>query len=150
MDAVRITKEFTFEMAHALEGYDGACSQIHGHSYRLWVTLLGRPIGDPHDPKFGMVMDFGELKSLIGRVIVSQYDHALIVRGTPENKSQTEILTRQFRGVRVVDFQPTCENMVIRFAGLIRAELPPNVTLCSLRLHETATSFAEWFASDNE
>lgn len=150
MDKVRITKEFSFEMAHALEGYDGACSQIHGHSYRLRVTLCGRPNSDPRDPKFGMVMDFGELKALVRRLIVSQYDHALAVRRTDGNSEQTETLARQFQGVRVVDFQPTCENMAIRFAGLIRAELPQNVTLCALRLYETATSYAEWIAADNE
>ena len=38
---IRITKEFKFEMAHALHGYDGLCKNIHGHSYRLWVTIRG-------------------------------------------------------------------------------------------------------------
>ena len=149
MSIIRITREFSFEMAHALEGYDGACSQIHGHSYRLFVTVQGQPNTDPDNPKFGMVMDFGVLKELVGRTIISKYDHALIVRGTAEHIAQTDALARQFRGVQVVDFQPTCENLVARFAATIRAELPPSVTLWSVRLHETATSFAEWFAGDN-
>ena len=38
---IRITKEFKFEMAHALHGYDGLCKNIHGHSYKLWVTIRG-------------------------------------------------------------------------------------------------------------
>ncbi len=64
MSKIRITKEFHFEMAHTLLGYDGPCRNIHGHSYELKVTLLGVPIDDPKNPKLGMVMDFGDLKKL--------------------------------------------------------------------------------------
>jgi len=59
---IRITKEFKFEMAHALKGYDGPCKNIHGHSYELMVTILGYPVVDESSPKLGMVMDFGDLK----------------------------------------------------------------------------------------
>ena len=62
MATIRLTKEFSFEAAHALEGYDGACREIHGHSYRLFVTVKGEPSTDEYDPKQGMVMDFGLLK----------------------------------------------------------------------------------------
>jgi 6-pyruvoyltetrahydropterin/6-carboxytetrahydropterin synthase len=48
-----------------------------------------------------------------------------------------------------VDYQPTSENMVVDFANKIRARLPKEIALHSLRLQETETSFAEWFASDN-
>ena len=50
----------------------------------------------------------------------------------------------------MVDYQPTCENMLADFARRIAARLPEGVALHSLKLHETATSFAEWFAGDNE
>ena len=42
MAVIRLTKEFSFEMAHTLDGYDGPCREIHGHSYRLFVTVKGR------------------------------------------------------------------------------------------------------------
>lgn len=58
MSRIRVTKEFSFEMAHMLEGYDGPCSEIHGHSYRLFVTVAGTPCSDPQNPKYGMVIDF--------------------------------------------------------------------------------------------
>ena len=61
---IRLTKEFTFEAAHALEGYDGLCREIHGHSYRLFVTVKGTPCADESNPKFGMVMDFGAKNGL--------------------------------------------------------------------------------------
>jgi 6-pyruvoyltetrahydropterin/6-carboxytetrahydropterin synthase len=148
MSVIRLTKEFSFEMSHALEGYDGLCSQIHGHSYRMFVTVTGEPLDDPADPKYGMVMDFGELKKIVNRLIVDKYDHALVVRRTAGNAALIDTLAKNFSRVIVSDYQPTCENMIADFAALIAAELPSRVRLHSMRLHETATSFAEWFAVD--
>ena len=51
MSVIRLTKEFTFEAAHMLEGYDGLCREIHGHSYRLFVTVKGKPEVDVESPK---------------------------------------------------------------------------------------------------
>ena len=148
MTKIRLTKEFSFEMSHALEGYDGACKQIHGHSYRLFVTVTGSPIDDPGNPKYGMVMDFGDLKRIVKQTIVDRYDHAFVIRRTDANAVLIEAMRVHFGKVEAVDYQPTCENMISRFADVIRTELPAGITLHSLRLHETATSFAEWFASD--
>ena len=67
---IRITKEFKFEMAHALMGYDGLCRNIHGHSYGLNVTVAGYPIDEEGHPKLGMVMDFGDLKKIVRKAIV--------------------------------------------------------------------------------
>ena len=61
----RITKEFRFETGHALYGYDGLCKNVHGHSYKLSVCLVGTPISDPNNVKFGMLIDFSELKKII-------------------------------------------------------------------------------------
>ena len=65
MATIRVTKSFTFEMAHALWNYDGPCRNIHGHSYELLVTISGHPITDENSPKLGMVMDFGDLKKIV-------------------------------------------------------------------------------------
>lgn len=150
MAKIRLTKEFGFEMAHTLEGYDGACREIHGHSYKLFVTVKGEPITDTENPKFGMVMDFGELKRIVGSLIVDRYDHALVIRETETNGALIETLREHYSKVEVVDYQPTCENMVARFAAVVEGELPRNVELFSIKLHETATSFAEWYRSDNQ
>lgn len=149
MNRIRLTKEFAFEMAHTLTGYDGACSEIHGHSYRLFVTVIGEPGTDLRSPKYGMVMDFGVLKRIVNEEIVNRFDHSLVLREAPENTELVGVLKRYFGNVHAVDYQPTCENMVIRFAEAIRRRLPDGIDLHSLRLHETATSFAEWFAQDN-
>ncbi len=149
MAVIRVTKEFSFEMAHALEGHDGACRQIHGHSYRLWVTVRGEPLrGD--SPKQGMVVDFGELKRIVQREIVGRYDHAFVVRRTPENAELAEALSARYDNVVAVDWQPTSENLVTHFVETIRPMLPAGVALCSVRLSETATSYAEWLAEDNK
>jgi 6-pyruvoyltetrahydropterin/6-carboxytetrahydropterin synthase len=140
---IQVTKEFSFEMAHALEGHDGACSRIHGHSYRLWVTVTGEPSTDSASPKQGMVVDFGDLKRIVGEEIVDRFDHALVVRRTAENSALVDAMAAHYEGVRVVDWQPTSENLVGHFAELLRPALPKGVTLRAIRLSETATSYAE-------
>ncbi len=146
---LRLTREFSFEMAHALEGYDGACSQVHGHSYRLFVTVRGVPLDDPSSPKDGMLMDFGVLKQVVSRHVVDRYDHTLLIRASEGNASVIAALQGRFERVEAVGFQPTCENLVARIAATLRRELPAGVELFSVRLHETANSYAEWFSSDN-
>ena len=148
MSVIRLTKEFTFEAAHSLEGYDGACREIHGHSYRLFVTIKGEPSTDPMNPKQGMVMDFGVLKKIVNEEIISQLDHALVLRSTAD-EGLRRVLAEQFDNVVTVEYQPTCENMLDDFAHRLMKRLPEGVTLHSLRLHETASSYAEWYAEDN-
>ena len=79
MNTIRITKEFKFEMAHALLDHDGPCKNIHGHSYQLSVTLKGNPIENSSNPKEGMVVDFSDLKKLVNEEIVNPFDHALML-----------------------------------------------------------------------
>lgn len=148
MAVVRVTKEFSFEMAHALEGHDGACRRIHGHSYRLWVTVKGEPSESPL-PKRGMVVDFGDLKRIVKEEIISGYDHALVVRRTDGDAGVIDAMAAHYGNVIETDWQPTSENLVVHFVEAIRRKLPAGVELCSVRLSETATSWAEWMSADN-
>lgn len=132
-------------MAHALLGYDGPCKHIHGHSYKLDVTILGEPISEKDSVKLGMVMDFGDLKDIVRKAIVIPFDHSLVLNRDARIEHDTEMFGR----VIFVDYQPTSENMVADFADKLNALLPPAIKLHSLRLYETATSYAEWFATDN-
>ena len=66
-NTIRISKEFRFETGHALFGYDGLCKNVHGHSYKLTVTLIGKPIIESNNVKFGMIMDFSDLKKIINK-----------------------------------------------------------------------------------
>ncbi len=150
MAVIRLTKEFSFEAAHALDGYDGPCREIHGHSYKLFVTVKGRPSTAEGDPKCGMVMDFGVLKRIVGDEIVERLDHAFVLRRGERSAEIVRALGGRFENIVLVDYQPTCENMLQDFARRIAARLPEGVALQALRLHETATSYAEWLAEDNE
>lgn len=150
MSKIRITKQFSFETGHALYGYDGKCKNVHGHSYRLDVTVIGKPISDNTNVKYGMVIDFGDLKKIVKEEIVDVFDHATVFnKNTPHVELAKELENRD-HNVLLVNYQPTSEMMVIDFAEKIKKRLPKNIKLFSLKLQETATSFAEWFASDNE
>ncbi len=150
MAVIRLTKEFSFEAAHALNGYDGPCREIHGHSYRLFVTVRGVPSVSSEDPKNGMVIDFGVLKKIVNEEIVSRFDHALVLEKSAEDCALRQLLGTRFGNVVELAYRPTCENMLADFADRIRRRLPAGVVLHALRLHETASSYAEWFAEDNE
>ena len=126
MPTLSITKIFTFEAAHALLGYDGLCANIHGHSYRLEVTVCspaldsvepGRYIeSDKADPKNGMLFDFSELKKCVNH---------------------------RYQKVFCVPFQPTSENLLLDFAQRLQAVLPEKIRLKRMRLYETATSYTD-------
>ena len=149
MSTIRITKQFNFETGHALYGYDGKCKNVHGHSYKLSVTVIGKPIPDSSEVKYGMVIDFSDLKKIVKEEVVDVFDHATVFnQNTPHIELARELKKRDHH-VILVDYQPTSEMMVIDFASKIKKRLPENIQLFSLRLQETETSFAEWFASDN-
>lgn len=142
---IYITKIFHYEAAHVLLGYDGACSNIHGHSYELQVTVKGEPANDASNPKNGMVIDFGDLKKIVNDSIISEFDHAFVMNA---NMSQDfiEDVRKRFEKVIIVSYQPTSEMMLEDFAKRIMYKLPPGVELHRLMLRETNSSFAEWFA----
>lgn len=146
MKTIRITKQFKMEMAHALYGYDGLCKNIHGHSYRLWVTLRG-PVLEKHGhEKDGMVLDFGLLKRLVKPHIIDKYDHSFVLNA---NSSHANIDLSAFEKVYLLPYQPTSENLVNDFVSIIKNQLPDNIELYKVVLSETANSFAEWCLDDN-
>lgn len=149
MGTIRITKQFTFETGHALYGYDGKCRNVHGHSYKLSVTVIGTPITDTSHTKLGMVIDFGDLKKIVKEEIVDPFDHATVFnKNTPHIELAKELMDRAHK-VILADYQPTSENMVIDFAEKIQLRLPKTIQLHSLKLRETETAYAEWHAADN-
>lgn len=149
MSTIRITKQFSFETGHALYGYDGKCRNVHGHSYKLQVTVIGKPITDTTNVKYGMVIDFSDLKKMVKSEIVDVFDHATVFnKNTPHVELAKELQDRG-HNVLLVEYQPTSEMMVIDFSEKIKRNLPSHIQLHSLKLQETDSSYAEWFASDN-
>ena len=123
MKLALITKIFRFEAAHHLPGHRGKCARLHGHSYRLEVTLRG-PIKDvPGQSDHGMVMDFGDLSGIVRSSIIERLDHVLL-------NEATGIYT-------------TAENLVHWiWDELVAAGLPEGL-LYRIRLWETETGCAE-------
>jgi 6-pyruvoyltetrahydropterin/6-carboxytetrahydropterin synthase len=145
MNTIRLTRRFDFEAAHSLTGYDGACKYIHGHSYVLYVSVMGVPSKDKSDPKQGMVMDFGILKQIVKENITDRFDHCLMLRN---DSPLSHEIKKEYKRVELFDFQPTCENILLYFVEILRSKLPDTVSLHSLKLSETNSSFAEWYLSD--
>ena len=132
MGNIRITKLFSFETGHALYGYDGKCKNVHGHSYKLSVTVFGRPISDNTNVKFGMVIDFTDLKKIVKEEIVEVFDHATVFNKNTPHVELAKELSDRGHNVLLVDYQPTSEMMVIDFAKKIQKRLPENIQLNSL------------------
>jgi 6-pyruvoyltetrahydropterin/6-carboxytetrahydropterin synthase len=149
MSNIRITKQFSFETGHALYGYDGKCKNVHGHSYKLSVTVIGKPIANNTNVKYGMVIDFSDLKKIVKTEIVDVFDHATVFNKNTPHVELAKELENRGHNILLVDYQPTSEMMVIDFSEKIKKHLPKNIKLHSLKLQETETSFAEWYASDN-
>ena len=150
---LRLTKQFTFEMAHALPLYEGKCHNIHGHSYKLFVTVEGDALdnlsaegnmGEGKLPDSGMVMDFSQIKRIVEQCIVARFDHALVL---PDSDAAANAPCDSLGGYPAklirVGFQPTTENLLLYFASLLKGELPEHTRLYSLKLYETETSCAE-------
>lgn len=144
---IRVTKSFTFDMAHALEGYDGLCKNIHGHTYTLYVTLRGDLIIDKNRSDHGMVIDFSHIKRLIREKVLDHFDHSLVLNQSSELKARIDGMLIYER-VHFVNFQPSCENLLLDIKNRIEKSLPTTVELVKLRLDETPTSYAEWLVED--
>ena len=136
-------------MAHALYGHDGPCKNIHGHTYHLAVTLIGKAIQENNHPKDGMVVDFSDLKKMIHEAVIMHLDHALVLNDNAPHKG-LEILHQQYDKIMLVPFQPSCENLIVEIKNrLLLAFKGQTFHLHSIRLDETPTSYAEWFSHDN-
>lgn len=137
---MKITKIFTFDSSHMLDGHDGKCRNLHGHTYRLEVTVSAEPVcGGAKD---GMVMDFADLKHTVKRTVIEPFDHAFIYHGANERESRIAALLEgwEMKTLRL-GVRTTAENMAAYiYACLKDAGLP----VCSVKLWETPTSCAEY------
>lgn len=147
MESIRVTKSFQFSMAHALDGYDGLCKYIHGHTYALEVTFLGKIKNEFGHPKNGFVIDFKDLSSFVKKFILDVFDHSLVLQQESKLLQNIKDVTENQR-VHLTPFQPTCENLLLHFVKTLKDQNTMGVELVRMRLDETPTSFAEWFIED--
>lgn len=119
-----LTKEFRFEAAHHLLGYDGACANVHGHSYKLHVTVGGDISELSSDSASDcMVMDFKDLKFLVDEKVIKKFDH---------------------QDLNVFFKNPTAEVIANHIYWVVRNALPAKIKIVHIKLWETETSFVEF------
>jgi 6-pyruvoyltetrahydropterin/6-carboxytetrahydropterin synthase len=138
-----VTKVFETHTAHRLMNHPGKCKNLHGHTYRWEVTVrfgVGNIGGD------GMVVDFGDVKRVIGKILDDHFDHALVLHQDDPlgdaMRNEDETLC-----VLLMDVHPTAENFakyVFHYGNIrLRADVSDRLSIVSVRCWETPTSFAE-------
>lgn len=138
---IQVTKIFRFEMAHAINGYEGACKNIHGHTYVLHVTITRNNDEDTFIPPPGFVFDFKELKRIVKDSVIKKLDHSLVL--------STDYLAVNpafsvAENIQIWEVEPSAENILIHIKKWIEVILPSEVLLENLKLYETTDSYAEW------
>ncbi len=134
----RITKIFTFDAAHKLRYHDDKCSNLHGHTYKLEVTLEGTPqTVDSNNPESGMIVDFGRLKEIVNDEVLYNLDHSNLDHTL--DYSTAELMAEWIFAV--------ISTAVTRLESkAVQADMfldPPRPRLYRIRLWETPTSYAE-------
>lgn len=140
---MKITRHEEFEVAHVLPDYPGACGNLHGHTYKIEVTVEG----PQHEDNYGMVLDFNILKEVIKKVVP---DHRFVynnIRTSPLEKDILKVLNNY--GCKSVGypFCTTAENMSKYFSEAIEQILIKDynitdVQVVEVKLWETTNSFA--------
>lgn len=159
-----VTKIFDFACAHNLTYHEGKCKFIHGHNYKICITVKPSTSFEEknhynHDhnvTEFGMVVDFSKLKKIVNEKIIDVYDHSFMVWDNPEDstaftqklKSLINTVTKkevEEANIQIVNFRPTAENMCIHFYELLEDPLLKecNLKIARIRIFETDTSYAE-------
>ena len=134
-----VTKTVKFDAAHVLTNHQGLCKNLHGHTYRVDVSVA-QAEGDMRD----MVIDFKDLKRIAEEVVCSRFDHAFIYSTESEGEREIAAVVERY-GMRTVaiPFRSTAENL----ARWIFDELKGRIRgLVSVRVYETADSCAEYSA----
>jgi len=136
-----LTKIFHFEMAHAIHGYNGACRNIHGHSYELHVKVTAGNGTSGFIPSPGFIVDFKELKCWVNDAVINEFDHKLVLSDAYLAKNPAIELQENLVKWKV---EPTAENLLIYIAQMLGEQFPCNIKLVNLKLFETKDSYAEW------
>ena len=143
-----VTKAFKFEMAHYLPNHDKNCKFIHGHSYKLEITISGRQDKkDPNSSSYQMLIDFGKLKEIVDRSIINVFDHSLTIYKDQLDEELEIVLKKHFgERLNIVDYRPTAESMCIDFYSRIKHDIDQfdNIHIKRIRLYETNTSYADF------
>jgi len=133
---VTATKTVKFDAAHVLTNHEGLCKNLHGHTYRVDVSVA-QAEGDASD----MVIDFKDLKRIATEVICERFDHAFIYNTESEGEREiAAVVQRHGMRTAAIPFRSTAENLARLFYGDLKARIPG---LSAVKVWETADSSAE-------
>ena len=134
---ITVTKTVKFDAAHVLTNHQGLCKNLHGHTYRVDVSVT-QPEGDDRD----MVIDFKDLKGIANEVICDRFDHAFVYNTESAGEREIAAVVEK-NGMRTVaiPFRSTAENLAKMFYGELKSRIPG---LSAVKVWETAESCAEY------
>ncbi len=132
-------------MAHALHEYIGTCSNIHGHSYELHVSVIAGNDDDRYIPAPGIIFDFKDLKSIVRLAIIDNLDHRLVLS---EEYIKMKITSPELVNIFTFEAEPSAENILVFIRHKLDQALPSSIKLAALKLYETKDSYAEWTNDD--
>ena len=143
---MRITKEFRFDAAHRILGHRGKCAWLHGHTYRLSVTVEAARL-DALD----MVLDFDDLATIVRASVLDRWDHAaLLRRDDPLVPAIAAAQAEAPERLVLLGENPTAEVMAREAFDAIAKRLPEGVTLASVTVWETPTAGSEYRRDDRD
>jgi 6-pyruvoyltetrahydropterin/6-carboxytetrahydropterin synthase len=151
MMSITATKQFQFDAAHMLSGHQGLCRNLHGHTYKVEVTVHRTDTDGliRSGPSADMVVDFKELKNALNAQLFDKMDHAFIYDswGGTEERELAELLKKWDMKVFDLCARPTAENMAFYFCNFIDTSILPTISdyleVTKVKVWETPTSYAE-------
>ncbi len=135
-----ITSRSEFEAAHCLSFYNGACKNLHGHSYKLEVSLFGECLRN------AMLMDFKRLKSIVNEQILSKLDHACILFRASQDAFEQQLaalLEKYDKKIYYLEDYPTAENIAKHIHGILREQFKEEYKI-EVVLYETSNNYAKY------
>lgn len=131
-----VTKTIKFDAAHILTNHQGLCKNLHGHTYRVDVSVT-----QDEDDASDMVIDFKDLKRIAAEVVCDRFDHAFIYNTESEGEREiAEVVERHGMRTVAIPFRSTAENLACLFFGELKSRIPG---LSAVKVWETADSCAE-------
>lgn len=123
-----------------LSDYSGECSNLHGHSYKLEVTVAG-------ELQNGMVVDFKTIKTIVSKEVIEKLDHAFLANAHSKDiveNALKKVILESHRKLVEINGRTTAENIILYIKSAIIKALPNGISLRKLVLYETKDNFVTW------
>ena len=140
-----VTKQFNFEAGHCLAGHPGKCKNLHGHNYKVFVTMSSETLDN-----LEMVYDFYNLNSF-AKPMFDEFDHSFIYNLETTDEFEKEIFgvcKKHEKKIKMFPGRATAENMSRYFYNILNQELKQTTTkdikITKVTVYETDTSFATY------